>query len=77
MWLPEPIYERLPHAYFVIGVLFIGGTLYIGPAAALSEFYLGMGFVSLLSGFVVTLRRRTERAKKTQAQDIGLDGEPF
>ena len=73
MWLPDPIYERLPQAYFVIGVLFISGTLYIGLQAFMSEIYLGLGFVSLLSGFVVTLRRRTERAKNTQAQDIGLD----
>ncbi len=73
MWLPEPIYERLPHAYILIGLLFIAGTLYIGLEAAMAEVYLSLGFVSLLSGFVVFLRRRTERARQVDPHDTGLD----
>ena len=78
MWLPEPIYERLPHTYLVIGLLFIAGTLYIGLDAAMAEVYMGLGFVSLLSGFVVFLRRRTERARRAaQHQEAGPDGDPL
>ena len=73
MWLPEPIYERLPHAYILIGILFITGTLYIGLEAAMAAFYFSLGFVRLLSGFVVFLRRRTERARRVDPHDTGLD----
>ncbi len=75
MWLPEPIYERLPYAYLVIGVLFILGTFYIGLDASMSEVYLGLGFISLLSGCVVYLRRRTERIKNAQEIDVGSDSD--
>lgn len=73
MWLPEPIYERLPQTYVVIGLLFIAGTLYIGFDAKMAEVYLTLGFISILSGFVVYLRRRTERARQTQHHDPDND----
>ena len=77
MWLPEPIYERLPQAYILIGLLFIAGTLYIGFEAAMAEIYLVLGFLSMLSGFVVFLRRRTERARSTQHEHVDADCDPL
>lgn len=77
MWLPDPIYERLPQAYILIGLLFLAGTLYIGFDADLAEMYLALGFLSMLSGFVVFLRRRTERARQTQHQHVDADGDPL
>jgi len=77
MWLPAPIYERLPLTYVVIGLLFFAGTLYIGLDAEMSEIYMGLGFISMLGGLVVFLRRRTERARQTEEQDVSPDGDPF
>ena len=74
MWLPEPVYERLPVAYIIMGMLFFAGTSYIGLSAEFAELYLVCGFFSTLAGFVIILRRRTERSQNT-AQDTRTEVE--
>lgn len=66
MWLPTPIYESLPYAYVVIGILFISGATYIGIEAGESTVYLGVGAISVLSGVLVYVRRYTARSKKQE-----------
>jgi len=64
MWLPGPIYECLPYAYVVGGLLFIGGTLYAQPPAPMDAVYLAAGIISVLSGILVYTRRRAARDRK-------------
>lgn len=68
MWLPTPIYESLPYAYVVIGILLISGAAYIGFETGETSVYLGAGAASVLAGVLVYVRRYTARANK---QDRG------
>jgi len=61
MWLPAPLYESLPYTYFLIGILFISGTLYIGVAAPGATLYLACGLISTIYGAVVFVLRQTFR----------------
>lgn len=38
IWLPTPIYERIPHFYFLAGLLFMTDGLYLGFENAFSFF---------------------------------------
>jgi len=60
-WLPSPIYECLPYAYVIGGLLFIAGTIYIGPDVVGVVCYGGSGIISLVAGVVVFLTRRQRR----------------
>jgi membrane protein implicated in regulation of membrane protease activity len=64
MWLPEPIYEILPYLYLVIGVLFLGGAIYIGIGIAGMPYYFALGLFSILGGALIHLRRSIARKQK-------------
>jgi len=65
MWLPGPLYEALPSAYVVGGVLFLAGTIYAQPAQPMLSVYLGCGVISILSGIFVYVRRRAARTRSS------------
>jgi hypothetical protein len=61
MWLPTPIYERVPQFWFLLGLLFIATGLYLGFEFALSFWYIAIGFSCCAYGagiFLVRLRHR-------------------
>lgn len=64
MWLPTPLYESLPYAYVVVGILFISGATYIGLETGEASIYLGAGAISVLSGVLVYVRRLSARSNK-------------
>lgn len=61
MWLPGPIYENLPYAYIIGGVLFITGTLYIGLETPLAALYIVCGLISITAGAFVFGWRQAHR----------------
>lgn len=61
MWIPGPIYERLPYAYIIGGVLFISGTLYIGFSAPGAPLYIACGLFSTAYGVVIHGKRQANR----------------
>ena len=67
MWLPGPLYESLPYAYIIGGVLFISGTMYIGLNSAGAPLYIACGLISIVSGAAVFARRTNHRRRQTQA----------
>ena len=62
MWLPGAIYESLPYAYVIGGVLFIGGTLYIGIQSVTAPLYVATGLLSIVYGIYIMALRMTARA---------------
>jgi len=66
MWLPGPLYEALPYAYVIAGVLFISGALYIGADTPDAPFYIAIGALTILGGLSVFLRRQSYRQHKGQ-----------
>ena len=61
MWLPTPVYEKVPPFWFLIGLLFIGAGLYIGFEYVLTAYYVGLGILCCGYGlgiYVMRLRHR-------------------
>jgi Ca2+/Na+ antiporter len=70
MWLPTPIYERIPQFWFLLGLLFIATGLYLGFDWALSFWYIAVGFACCAYGvgvFLVRLRHRQSPQPAEQA----------
>lgn len=73
MWLPASVYERIPHFWMLIGVLFVAGAFYFGFNYTPSYTYMGLGLLCVIwSGFVIVLRtRRKQRAvDQLQSEDM-------
>jgi len=63
MWLPTPIYERIPQFWLLLGLLFMSSGTYLGFDYSLSFLYFGVGFVCCiwsLSIFSMRLRARQQ-----------------
>ena len=73
MWLPTQIYESLPCAYIVGGLLFVAGAIYLGPGVPVSPLYLTLGIISILSGILVFIKRRHAR---NQDSPVPFDDHP-
>ncbi|MFT4592035.1 MAG: hypothetical protein ACI80M_001357 [Gammaproteobacteria bacterium] len=60
MWLSKPLYEVLPFFYLLAGVLLLGASIYLNywywPTICLIA-----GFVCLIGGLMVLLKRRDFR----------------
>jgi hypothetical protein len=69
MWIPGPIYESLPYAYIVAGVLFISGTLYIGLDTPGAPLYIVCGLISIISGAFVFGWRQARRQESSNRGD--------
>lgn len=67
MWLPGPVYESLPYAYIIGGVLFVSGTMYIGINAPGASLYISSGLVSIVYGAVIFSKRQAYRRNVSNA----------
>ncbi len=65
MWLPGPLYESLPYAYIIGGVLFISGTLYIGLDSAAAPLYIACGLISIVYGAAIFSKRIAYRRNQS------------
>jgi len=70
MWLPTPVYERIPQFWFLLGLLFVANGLYLGLDIPISFGYVGIGFICCAYGAgvaVVRIRYRRNRPEKTDS----------
>ena len=63
MWIPTPVYERVPQFWLLLGLLFIASGAYLGFDNRLSFVYIGVGFVCTVWSLVVIVMRRKDRSK--------------
>jgi len=62
MWLPTPIYERLPHFLLLVGLIFMSTVMYLGLDHPQAPMYFGSGFFCCLwSMLIFSLRLRHRR----------------
>jgi len=61
MWLPTPIYERIPQFWFLLGLLFISIGLYVGLDFPLFFAYIIVGFLCCVHGIGIFLVRQFYR----------------
>ena len=82
MWIPTPIYERVPQFWLLLGLLFMSSGTYLGFDYSLSFVYFGVGFVCCtwsLWVFSMRLKARKdqrqhpilEKAEDQPAEDVG------
>ncbi len=63
MWLPDKLYEALPWAYVLIGLLFVSGVWYLDNGDFGSGFYFAVGVVSIIAGLIVYYVRSQLRTR--------------
>ena len=77
MWLPTPIYERVPDFWILLGLLFFSLGLYIGFDFELIFLYLAMGVGCILRGiWIYSVRFRYRGAREAEKVERDEDGMP-
>ena len=69
MWLPGPVYERIPQIWFLFGLLFIANGLYVGTDLPISLACLAFGLLCCLFGIGVGVFRSKNRRTKPPAAE--------
>jgi len=64
MWLPTPVYERIPQFYVLLGMLFFANGLYLGIEFEITLYYLGAGILSFLYGLGIFIARMIRRQRQ-------------
>ncbi len=68
MLIPERYYKRIPKFYFIVGILLLANSAYLGRENFAAYFYLGFGMVSIL--YAVSVQKtRTKYRKNRLAED--------
>lgn len=67
MWIPTPVYERIPQFWLLLGLLFMSSGTYLGFDYSLSFVYFGVGFVCCIwSLWIFSMRLRNREEVKDQ-----------
>jgi hypothetical protein len=70
MWLPTPIYERIPQFWLLLGLLFMSAGTYLGFDYALSFLYFGVGFICCVwSLWIFSMRATARKEAREQTYD--------
>ena len=69
MWIPTPVYERIPQFYFLIGLLLIANGLYLGFEFVLSFYYIGFGLAASAYGVAIFLMRMQNRQGNSSTEE--------
>ncbi len=75
MWIPDPIYERIPQFWLLLGLLFISLGLYIGFEFELIFFYLALGVLSIARGAGIQMMRLRYREKRQEPEAQPTDND--
>ncbi|HXQ30546.1 MAG TPA: hypothetical protein VN790_01095 [Steroidobacteraceae bacterium] len=72
MYLPRRLYELLPYAYVVAGLLLCIGS-YLGSGSVWSNSAFAVGGLAIVAGVVLILRRRSYRDDAARYDPHSLD----
>ncbi len=75
MWIPTPIYERIPRFYILAGLLFMASCLYLGFDFRLTYVYLGTGIFCFIWGLRIFAKRLSYRGASLHEQDRQVETE--
>jgi len=67
MWLPTPVYERLPLILLLVGLALISCATYLGTAYSLFYFYFSVGVFCCVWSFFILMWRVEARLKRLEA----------
>ncbi len=69
MWLPSPVYERIPQFWFLLGLLFVANGLCLGIDFTISLGYIAVGFACCAFGVGVAIVRTRHRRGEVESED--------
>ena len=72
MWLPEPIYERLPQFWLLLGLIFIAFGIYLGLDISAAEGSAIAGIICALYGAGVRIVRIQHRRRVMNADSLSV-----
>lgn len=75
MWIPAPIYERIPQFWILVGLLFVALGLYIGFDFEFIFFYLALGLLCFGRGIWTHIMRLRFRGKQQGSIDTSADND--
>jgi len=61
MWIPKPVYERIPQCWVLLGLLFMSSGLYLGFDYQLTFVYFWTGVFCFAWGMRIFVMRRIYR----------------
>ena len=64
MWIPTPVYERLPQFWLLLGLLFMSSGVYIGFDYRLSFAYIFIGALCVVWSAKTLIMRQKFRGQK-------------
>jgi len=73
MWLPTPIYERVPQFWLLLGLLFMSSGTYLGFEYTLSFVYFAVGMVCIVWSVAVYVKRSRYRSKPVRQPIMAVD----
>lgn len=77
MWLPTPIYRRVPQFWLLLGLLFMSSGTYLGFDHALTKVYFGTGIICCVwGGWIFTMRLRNRRTLKEARKHPAPEAQP-
>lgn len=75
MWLPTPVYERLPLFLLLVGLLFMSSAAYLSFDYRWSYLYLGVGVVCTGWSLLLFSVRSTTRKKASEQAEHHEDAD--
>lgn len=66
MWMPGPIYNRVPQFWLLLGLLFIASSAYLGFQYKVAYWYAALGLLCCAYGAAVMLLREMKNHKNSQ-----------
>jgi hypothetical protein len=68
MWLPTPVYERIPQFWLLLGLLFMSCGTLLGFDYTLTFVYFGVGFSCCIWSMWIFTTRLSSRKMSPQTQ---------
>ena len=76
MWIPTPMYERIPQCWVLLGLLFMSSGLYLGFDYKLTFVYFWTGVFCLSWGVRIIIMRRIHRSAPKEEQEQQIEANP-
>ena len=70
MWIPKPIYDHAPSFWFILGVLFLAGAVYLSfPDGLRAAYYVFATFCFVHAVWTFMARRRFREDGRMQVRE--------
>ncbi len=76
MWIPTPIYERIPQCWVLLSLLFMSSGVYLGFDYELSFVYFWTGVFCFAWGARIFIMRRIYRSAPQEEQEQQIEAKP-